>query len=91
MIDLLEAEGRKGDAQTLRWTLFERDLSAHVLRDLRCLPDFEDVEALDRAFAHAAAFPDFEAGLALLMDWPAHREAAPWSRPVPARPGGRWP
>lgn len=76
-IDLLDAEGRRDEAQTLRWDLFERDLSAPVLRDyLARLPDFDDVEALDRAFAHAAAHPDFEAAMRLLMDWPAHREAA---------------
>lgn len=76
-IDLLDAEGRREEAQTLRWELFERDLSAPVLRDyLARLPDFDDVEALDRAFAHAAAHPDFEAALRFLMDWPAHREAA---------------
>ena len=43
---------------------------------LRRLPDFDDVEALDRAFAHAAAAPDFGAAMAFLMDWPALREAA---------------
>lgn len=76
-IDLFDAEGRREEAQTLRWELFERDLSAPVLRDyLARLPDFDDVEALDRAFAHAAAHPDFEAALRFLMDWPAHREAA---------------
>ena len=76
-IDLLDAEGRREEAQALRWDLFERDLSAPALRDyLARLPDFDDVEALDRAFAHAAAHPDFEAAMRLLMDWPAHREAA---------------
>lgn len=76
-IDLLDAEGRREEAQALRWDLFERDLSAPVLRDyLARLPDFDDVEALDRAFAHAAAHPDFEAAMRLMMDWPAHREAA---------------
>lgn len=76
-IDLLDAEGRREEAQALRWDLFERDLSAPVLRDyLARLPDFDDVEALDRAFAHAAAHPDFGAAMRLLMDWPAHREAA---------------
>lgn len=76
-IDVLDAEGRRQEAQDLRWNLFERDLSAPVLRDyLARLPDFDDVEALDRAFAHAAAHPDFEAAMRLLMDWPAHREAA---------------
>nr|WP_312449373.1 DUF6880 family protein [Brevundimonas naejangsanensis] len=76
-IDVLDAEGHRQEAQDLRWSLFERDLSAPVLRDyLSRLPDFDDVEALDLAFAHAAAHPDFEAAMRLLMDWPAHREAA---------------
>ena len=76
-IDLLDAEGRREEAQVLRWDLFERDLSAPVLRDyLARLPDFDDVEALDRAFAYATVHPDFEAAMRLLMDWPAHREAA---------------
>lgn len=76
-IDLLEAEGRKDEAQDLRWAMFERDLSAPVLRAyLARLPDFDDVEALDRALAHAATHADFETALGFLMDWPAHREAA---------------
>lgn len=87
-IDLLDAEGRRDEAQALRWDLFERDLSAPALRDyLARLPDFDDVEALDRAFAHAALHPDFEAAMRLLMEWPAHREAAGLvlSRPREAR------
>ena len=76
-IDVLDAEGNRQEAQDLRWSLFERDLSAPVLRDyLSRLPDFDDVEALDRAFVHASSHPDFEAAMRLLMDWPAHREAA---------------
>lgn len=76
-IDVLEAEGQRSEAQDLRWSMFERDLSPQPLRDyLVRLPDFEDVEALDRAFAHAAAADDFGAALGFLMDWPAHREAA---------------
>lgn len=76
-IDVLAAEGNRQEAQDLRWSLFERDLSAPVLRDyLSRLPDFDDVEALDRAFDHASSHPDFEAAMRLLMDWPAHREAA---------------
>ncbi|MFN3838641.1 MAG: DUF6880 family protein [Brevundimonas sp.] len=76
-IDLMEAEGRKDEAQDLRWRLFERDLSAPVLRAyLARLPDFDDVEALDRALAHAATYADVETALGFLMDWPAHREAA---------------
>lgn len=87
-IDLLDAEGRRDEAQSLRWKLFERNLSAAILRDyLARLPDFDDVEALDRAFAHAVVHPDFEAAMCLLMDWPAHREAASLvlARPSEAR------
>lgn len=76
-IDVLEAEGNRQEAQDLRWAMFERDLSPQPLRDyLARLPDFDDVEALDRAFAQAAASDDFGAALGFLMDWPAHREAA---------------
>ncbi|WP_200943495.1 DUF6880 family protein [Brevundimonas sp. Root1423] len=76
-IDVLEAEGRTGEAEAARWSLFERTLSEDALRAmLASLPDFEDVIALDRAFAIAAAFVDPMKGLALLMNWPAHREAA---------------
>lgn len=87
-INVLDAEGHRQEAQDLRWSLFERDLSAPVLRDyLSRLSDFDDVEALDRAFAHAAGHPDFEAALHFLMDWPAHREAAALvlARPQEAR------
>lgn len=76
-IDLSDARGDRQEAQSLRWAMFERDLSAPVLRAyLSRLDDFDDVEAQDRAFAHAANHPDFEKALGLLMDWPAHREAA---------------
>ena len=76
-IEVMDAEGHRREAQDLRWRLFERDLSAPVLRDyLSRLADFDDVEALDRAFVHASTHPDFEAAMRLLMEWPAHREAA---------------
>jgi hypothetical protein len=76
-IDLLDAEGRREEAQDLRWAMFERDLSAPVLRAyLARLPDFDDVEALDCALAHAATYADVETALGFLMDWPAHRQAA---------------
>lgn len=76
-IEVMDAEGHRQEAQDLRWRLFERDLSAPVLRDyLSHLADFDDVEALDQAFVHASTHPDFEAAMRLLMDWPAHREAA---------------
>jgi len=76
-IAVLDAEGRAAEAVSARWMLFERTLAEAPLREVIAgLPDFEDVVALDRAHAHAAAFPDATKGLAFLMGWPAHREAA---------------
>ncbi|MBU1384331.1 MAG: hypothetical protein KKG14_09680 [Alphaproteobacteria bacterium] len=76
-IAVLEAEGRGEEADAARWRVFERTLSADQLRTLIAkLADFEDVVALDRAFALAADHPDAMKGLAFLMGWPALREAA---------------
>jgi hypothetical protein len=76
-IAVLEAEGRIADADQAQWRLFDLTLSVELLKDLLAkLPDFEDVLALDRAFEIAASHPDPMRGLAFLMNWPAHREAA---------------
>ncbi len=76
-IAVLESEGDSAGASDARWMLFERTLAEAPLRaEIARLADFEDVVALDRAFAHAAAFPDATRGLAFLMNWPALREAA---------------
>jgi len=76
-IAVLEAEGRLPEAGEARWARFARTLSADDLRVLIArLPDFEDVEALDRAFEMAATHTDAMRGLAFLMAWPALREAA---------------
>ncbi|MDP3490720.1 MAG: hypothetical protein Q8R71_11335 [Phenylobacterium sp.] len=76
-IAVLEAEGDVSAADAARWRLFERSLSPDALRALVAkLADFEDVVALDRAFAIAAAHGDLMRALAFLMEWPAHREAA---------------
>lgn len=76
-IAVLEAEGDERGASDARWMLFERTLAEAPLRaEIVRLADFEDVVALDRAFAHAAGFADATAGLRFLMTWPALREAA---------------
>jgi Family of unknown function (DUF6880) len=55
----------------LRWKLFEQTLDAGALRaHIAHLPDFEDVEALDAAFAHALASPHITAALRFLIEWP---------------------
>ena len=74
---VLDAEGDAPTAQARRWDLFARTLSDEPLKAfIARLADFDDVEALDRAYAVAAAWPDAARGLAFLMAWPALREAA---------------
>ncbi len=76
-IAVLEAEGRSDEAETARWAMFERTLSAEDLRVLLArLPDFEDVVALDRAFDIAAGHPDAMKGLGFLIGWPALLQAS---------------
>ena len=76
-IDVLEAMGRKDDAQAFRWACFERDLGADYLHAyLRKLPDFDDIEAEERAIAIAMADPDLLAALQFFLDWKSPDRAA---------------
>jgi hypothetical protein len=76
-IDTLDALGQSAEAQTARWAIFENGLNADYLRaHLKRLPDFDDVEAEDRALAHVRQHADFHRAPGFLMDWPAHRLAA---------------
>lgn len=76
-IAVLDAEGQGAEADAARWGLFEQTLAPELLRTvISRLADFEDVVALDRAFALAACHPDVMKALAFLVDWPALREAA---------------
>ena len=70
-IAILAARKDTEAAQQLRWTTFETSLDADLLRAyVAALPDFEDEEALDRAFAHVAAHPQRHRALAFFMTWP---------------------
>ena len=76
-IEILDALGRADEAQALRWTRFERELDAPILRIyLAKLPDFEDEEALQRALEHAEAFPQPHRALGFLVGWPDLNRAA---------------
>ena len=76
-IEALDLSGETRAAHEERWAMFERTLSPDPLRRfLKALPDFDDVEATDRAFEVAARQGRFREGLAFLMDWPALHEAA---------------
>ena len=76
-IDVLDALGRRDEAQAARWSCFERSLSApHLRAHLQRLADFDDVVAENRALAHALQFPSLLQALAFLAAWPALNEAA---------------
>ena len=76
-IDVLEALGRRDEAQAFRWACFERDLSAEYLRPyLGKLPDFEDIEAEERAVAIAMGDPELLAALQFFLDWRSPDRAA---------------
>ncbi len=69
-LEVLEAMGRTGEAQEFRWACFERDLSAEYLRAyLRKLPDFEDIEAEERAVEIAMSDPQLLAALQFFIDF----------------------
>jgi hypothetical protein len=76
-IEALDATGQEEQAQRLRWAAFEERLSSTRLRAyLKKLPDFEDIEAQERAMRHALGFRSFPAALDFLRGWPDHARAA---------------
>ena len=76
-IEALDAMGQQEQAQRLRWAAFEERLSATQLRaHLKRLPDFEDVEAEERAMQHALGFRSFSAALDFFREWPDQARAA---------------
>ncbi|MFZ4803399.1 MAG: DUF6880 family protein [Synechococcus lacustris] len=76
-IAVLEALGKGELAQGLRWSCFEKTLSMPHLRDyLKRLPDFEDVEAEERAFEVVEQHPRSLEALRFLVNWPALPRAA---------------
>jgi hypothetical protein len=76
-LEVMEALGRNEDAQRFRWQCFERGLNSEHLRAfLKRLPDFDDLEAEERAMSSALKFPDVHQALAFLVSWPALDKAA---------------
>jgi hypothetical protein len=76
-IDVLEALGRGDEAQAARWSCFERFLSApHLRAHLKRLPDFDDLEAEERALDHAERAESLLQALSFLISWPALERAA---------------
>jgi hypothetical protein len=76
-IDVLDALGRADDAQKARWDCFQRALSApHLRAYLKRLPDFDDVEAEEKALDFARGARDLLQALYFLVHWPALDRAA---------------
>lgn len=76
-IAVLEALGRGEEAQAARWSCFERALSASHLREhLKRLPDFDDMQAEERALDHAQRHKHLLQALSFLLSWPALGRAA---------------
>jgi hypothetical protein len=76
-IDVLEALGRADDAQAARWGCFERSLSStHLRAYLKRLPDFDDVEAEEKALDYAQRSRNLLQALSFLVSWPALDRAA---------------
>lgn len=68
---ILDALGRKAEAQALRWGEFETTLDVEALRAyVAHLGDFEEFDVLDRAFAHAKASKQLYRALAFFLRWP---------------------
>ena len=76
-IDALDALGRTDEAQELRWSCFERYLSApHLRAYLKRLPDFEDIEAEEKALDRVRQIRSPVGALSFLISWPALDRAA---------------
>jgi hypothetical protein len=74
---VMEALGMAEEAQAFRWRCFEQFLDPSHLRDhLERLPDFDDIEAEERALIFVHASPHFHEALWFLVQWPAHERAA---------------
>lgn len=89
---ILDATGDRSAAQALRWRCFEARLPADILRQyLKLLPDFEDIEAEDRAHAFALEKAKPEEALQFFLDWPRLDLAAKLITTHPHRwDGGDW-
>jgi hypothetical protein len=76
-IEALDATGRQDQAQRLRWAAFEERLSStHLRAYVKRLPDFEGVEAEDRAMQYALGFGSLSVALNFFREWPDQARAA---------------
>ena len=77
-LNVMEALGRNEEAKAFRWQCFERTLSiAHLRAYLKRLPDFEDMEAEERAISYALQYSSVHQALVFLVSWPALTKPQP--------------
>ncbi|WP_296644305.1 DUF6880 family protein [Roseinatronobacter sp.] len=69
--DCLARLGMLDDLRAHLWTRFEQHLSARALRKyLKLLPDFEDIEAEEKALDMVCDHPRLSLALSFLIHWP---------------------
>ncbi|MEM1342997.1 MAG: DUF6880 family protein [Pseudomonadota bacterium] len=74
---ILRALDRGPEANELLWQGFAKTLDHELLRaHLKALPDFEDIEAEERALALACAYSEPLTALEFLVEWPRLDRAA---------------
>jgi hypothetical protein len=75
--ECLERLGKLDDLKAHLWATFEQSLNARALRKyLKLLPDFDDIEAEEKALDMVGDHPRLSAALSFLIDWPALDRAA---------------
>lgn len=75
--DCLARLGKIDDLKTHLWSTFAQHLSARALRKyLKLLPDFDDIEAEEKALEIVAGHPRLNVALDFLTLWPALDRAA---------------
>jgi hypothetical protein len=77
LVSTKPAAAHATEAQDARWRCFERALSPLHLREyLKRLPDFDDVEAEEKALDLVKQDKDFSRALGFLISWPDLNRAA---------------
>ena len=75
--DCLERLGKIDDLKRHLWETFARTLSESSLRKyLKLLPDFDDIEAEEKALDLAEGCPHLGSAISFLIGWPNHERAA---------------
>ena len=75
--DCLERLGKTDDLKRHLWETFAQTLSERSLRKyLKLLPDFDDIEAEEKALDLAEGYSGLGATISFLIDWPSHERVA---------------